>query len=123
MGVGTARAPTFRLQKATPCVRFIFVNRPRRYNQSALAVWRRSSPFPTLAEMAKQVGLGTPSALQQIETGRADASEDRLRSLAKALGLPQWRVEAAYLEARREFLRRQAKDVETRLREVLAKAS
>lgn len=96
---------------------------PKRYNQSTLAVLRRSSPYPTLAAMAKAIGLSHASAMQQVEAGRRELSDEKMLALAKALRLPVWRIEAAYLQARREFLRREADQIEARLREVLAKAS
>lgn len=97
--------------------------KPKRYNQSALAVLRRSSRFPTLASLAAELGVRSTSQMQQIEGGRVVVSDERLRALAKALNLPLWRVEAAYLAGRRAFLRGEADRVNRRLQEVLSKAS
>lgn len=99
------------------------MTRVKRYNQSALAVLRRSSRFPTLAQMAAEIGLKHPTAMQRVETGRAEVSEERLRALAKALGISYARTKAAYLSGRRAYLRAEAERVNRELKDLLAEAS
>jgi len=82
--------------------------------QTPLAVLRRTSSSGSLTDVAKALGTRA-SRLSAVEAGREAVSEDFLATLARALGLKRDQVTAAYLVGRREYLRKEVREIEGRL--------